>query len=491
MISMLRVLDEFVEAGGRATGVPPATFKVFFSILAAYPLSLNYRLLSTSVLSNPVHRHLYFAVTGLTICIFNFGLLTYHSIVSVLVTYFITRSSIAATPLSVVIGFFFHMTYLTLGYAAVANDETYDIRWTTAQCVLCLRHIGLLFDLWDGKASSSGSSPAPLTTRPSLLELIAHTYFFGGFLVGPQFPMARYRTFIEHDPNKSFLENSVNQTEQPEDLKQSQFHQSSFLTAVSRLVIGLIYIGFFVVGSGIVPQSYMLSTSFLKESTFIYKMFYILLWGKVVLYKYVGSWLLAEGSCIMTGLTYNGLDENGNVLWNACANVKIRKYETAATFREIIASFNVNTNRWTQDYVFKRLKFLGSKALSTAISLFFLALWHGLFSGYFVCFALEFIIMKFESDVTYLKNKFPKVLQIWEQVPAFIRFIIGKWFTLQFLGYALVSFCLLSWNRWSQVYASVYYIGHIIFTVWIVGFPLVNMLLSRFSKEYIYTEKKE
>ena len=62
-----------------------------------------------------------------------------------------------------------------------------------------------------------------------------------------------------------------------------------------------------------------------------------------------------------SGLTYNGLDENGNILWNSCANIEIAKYESADTFRGIIASFNVNTNKWVQNYIFKRLKFLGSK----------------------------------------------------------------------------------------------------------------------------------
>ena len=50
-------------------------------------------------------------------------------------------------------------------------------------------------------------------------------------------------------------------------------------------------------------------------------------------------------------------------------------------------------------YVFKRLRFLGSKELSQAVTLFFLALWHGLYTGYFVNFAFEFFIVIFEKQV--------------------------------------------------------------------------------------------
>ncbi len=48
----------------------------------------------------------------------------------------------------------------------------------------------------------------------------------------------------------------------------------------------------------------------------------------------------------MTGLTYNGEDENGNNLWDGCRNIYIRKYESASSCQQIILSFNVNTNKW-------------------------------------------------------------------------------------------------------------------------------------------------
>ena len=53
-----------------------------------------------------------------------------------------------------------------------------------------------------------------------------------------------------------------------------------------------------------------------------------------------------EGSCILTGLTYNGKDENGNDLWDGCANIKIIRFETAVTCGQTITAFNVNTNQW-------------------------------------------------------------------------------------------------------------------------------------------------
>ena len=37
-----------------------------------------------------------------------------------------------------------------------------------------------------------------LNSVPSFLEIAGHTYFFGGFLVGPQFPMKRYLDFVHY-----------------------------------------------------------------------------------------------------------------------------------------------------------------------------------------------------------------------------------------------------------------------------------------------------
>ena len=50
-------------------------------------------------------------------------------------------------------------------------------------------------------------------------------------------------------------------------------------------------------------------------------------------------------------------------------------------------------------HIFKRLKFLGNKVMSQMATLLFLALWHGLHSGYILCFSMEFIIVNVERQV--------------------------------------------------------------------------------------------
>lgn len=100
------------------------------------------------------------------------------------------------------------------------------------------------------------------------------------------------------------------------------------------------------------------------------------------------------------GLSYNGKDKNGIVKWDGCKNVDLWTFENATQFNHYILSFNMNTNHWCAEYIYKRLKFLGSRHASQFFTLLFLAVWHGFHSGYYVTFLMEFIIMYFEKDVS-------------------------------------------------------------------------------------------
>ncbi|GFW03113.1 lysophospholipid acyltransferase 5 [Trichonephila clavipes] len=53
---------------------------------------------------------------------------------------------------------------------------------------------------------SNEQKKTTLKKCPSLLEIAGHSYFFGGFMVGPQFPMKRYLDFIQGNySEKAFL----------------------------------------------------------------------------------------------------------------------------------------------------------------------------------------------------------------------------------------------------------------------------------------------
>jgi len=203
------------------------------------------------------------------------------------------------------------------------------------------------------------------------------------------------------------------------------------------------------------------------------------LYGKIMLYKYVSCWIVTEGACIYAGMAYNGKDAQGRSLWNGCENIHVSLFERAYKFGHIIASFNKCTNLWVGHYVYKRLKFLGNRYISQFAALLFLAVWHGLHSGYYICFFMEFIVMNTEKGLESMLVK-NDAIQRWHntKIGFWIDVVVLKTLVTCYFGYCTLSFGLLKFESWWQVYKDLYFNGCIIFGLWPLYAPLVKMLLK-------------
>ncbi|XP_076318423.1 lysophospholipid acyltransferase 5-like isoform X2 [Tachypleus tridentatus] len=329
---------------------------------------------------------------------------------------------IGGTVLSVIFSISFFMGYLLIGYYYTGTQD-YDIKWTIPHCVLTLRLIGKAFR----RPKENCTSQSSISTGDW------RTYLFFWRLFS--------RPTVFYEKIHGFCWWCVCREEGSKASLQEVFWK---------------------------------------------KMLIMTLWGKIVLYKYVACWLLSEGSCTMTGMTYNGQDKNGSDLWDGCCNVKIWDNETTCTFDGLIQSFNINTNLWVAKYIFKRLRFLGNKLLSQAITLLFLAMWHGLHSGYYMCFFNEFLVMKMEKDVTSLVDRLPAVKAFLNlsslQLPIYI---LKKFYLLFGMSYCVMPFVLLSASRWLKVYSSLYFVCHIIYIGWhVIYFVMKKMkLVSRLNPD--------
>ncbi|KFV86538.1 Lysophospholipid acyltransferase 5, partial [Struthio camelus australis] len=405
--------------------------------------------------------HLYNVFTGLSIAYFNFGMQFFHSLLCVLVQFLILRL-MGRTITAVFTSFFFQMTYLMAGYYFTATEH-YDIKWTMPHCVLTLKLIGLAIDYYDGGKDSEFLTPqqSVFAVRgvPTLLEVSGFSYFYGAFMVGPQFSMTDYQKLARSE-----------MTDVPGQ------RPNSFVPALKRLSLGLLFLVTYTLSSPYISDEYLISDDYM-EKPFWFRCFYILIWGKVILYKYVTCWLVTEGVCILVGLGYNGKDQSGKPTWDACANMKVWLYETTPLFTGTIASFNINTNAWVARYIFKRLKFLGNKLLSQALALFFLAIWHGLHSGYLVCFQMELLIVIVERQVINLVRDSPLLSTL-----ASITVLRPIFYVLQqanhwmFMGYSLVPFCLFTWDKWMKVYKSIYFLGHLLFFTLLLVLPYIRRI---------------
>lgn len=382
-----------------------------------------------------------------------------HATVCILVQFLMLRL-MGRTITTVLCSFFFQMLYLLAGYYYTATEE-YDIKWTMPHCVLTLKLVGMSWDYYDGgkETLSPEQQKSALSSVPSLLEIFGFSYFYGGFLVGPQFTLRSYQKLVAGEltdcPGKP---------------------PNSAVPALKRFALGFLCLLMFTIFSPYYPDSYFLTNEY-EAQPFWYRCVFILLWAKFNLYKYVSCWVIAEGACILSGLGYNGVDDDGKHLWNACTNMKVWIFETTPHFQGTISSFNINTNAWAARHVFKRLKFLGNKTLSHVTTLFFLAIWHGLHSGYIMCFSMEFFIIVIERQAQALVRDSPMLTKLANSALYPFIYVVQQFLHWFLMGYSLMPFCLFYYDKWLKVYLSVYFSGHVFLILAFLILPYLRKAL--------------
>lgn len=91
------------------------------------------------------------------------------------------------------------------------------------------------------------------------------------------------------------------------------------------------------------------------------RIFYIQFCGFIERTKYYGVWTLTEGASILTGLGFTGYSPSGKSLWEGAANVKIGLIEFPPNFKILLDSWNMKTNVWLRECVYKRVTPKGKK----------------------------------------------------------------------------------------------------------------------------------
>jgi hypothetical protein len=86
-----------------------------------------------------------------------------------------------------------------------------------------------------------------------------------------------------------------------------------------------------------------------------------------------------QGASILTGLGFTGYSPSGTSLWDGASNVRIREIETPSNFKVLIDSWNMKTNVWLRECVYKRVTPKGKKPgfSSSMITFGTSALWVG------------------------------------------------------------------------------------------------------------------
>lgn len=248
---------------------------------------------------------------------------------------------------------------------------------------MVLRLIGLSVDVSDSvkKPEVLAITDSRPYKIPSIREVFGFAYFPSTVIIGPQVSFKRYMEFVDHKYDVG---------------------QHNFKHGLTRFAVGAFYLAVYqLLALFVVPEGLFLTEQF-GQTNFFYKLFIVSIWGRASLYKYISCWIMSEGATICSGMTFVSRDEKtGEEDWTGCTNIKLRTFENTYNFGDYVASFNVQTNLWVFNYVYKRLRFLNNKNISHISALMFLAVWHGFHDGYYMTFFMEFLLIHFEKEVNF------------------------------------------------------------------------------------------
>ncbi|KAG6813196.1 hypothetical protein H0H92_013316 [Tricholoma furcatifolium] len=380
-------MDALFVPLANAVGASVDQIKLISCLLIAYPLgSVFVRVPS----SQPTLRHLF----SITVALFFFFPVLklyqgfFQLLLSILVTYVLAAFDKSARMPWLV--FAFVMGHLTINHVIRAiyglSYETMEI--TGPQMVLTMKLTTFAWNVWDGRRPAADldkwQTEKRITEYPSLIEFLGYAFYFPGILVGPYLDFQEYRSLVNetvfHDDKVK--EKTKGGRKLPSGRKR---------VAYGKMVLGLVFLGIFVVLGGQNNFSTALTPKFMEHNIFV-RMPSILLfqaYGFFERSKYYAVWTLTEGASIVTGLGFTGFSE-GKSTWNGAANVKILEIEIPSNFKVLLDSWNMKTNVWLRECIYKRVTPKGKKPgfKSSMITFFTSAFWHGIAGGYYLTFLM-------------------------------------------------------------------------------------------------------
>eukprot|EP00124_Ichthyophonus_hoferi_P005987 Ihof_evm2s1098 gene=Ihof_evmTU2s1098 len=279
-------------------GAPAEGVALILALFLGLPLAALYQFIISRL---PIFlRHVYVVITGVFLLYFNYEWQMLFVLGSILATWLV-MVYLGPTQDAATASFVFNMLLLLGAYRVYATDN-YDINWTTAQCVMCLRLIAVVFDYADSRKQeeemTSDQKVNHVKQAPGLLEMFSFCLFFPALLVGPQITIRHYRAFMEQTNGGT------------NDRPSCMDCVTPALVAFSQ---GIVVLAVYHFLNPIFPVEYYATEEFLDIIPVWQKIGFMYLRGFVFFLPYMACWLFAEAACIMTGISYFGRSKDGSI----------------------------------------------------------------------------------------------------------------------------------------------------------------------------------
>ncbi|XXG96711.1 CAAX prenyl protease [Hypoxylon texense] len=457
---MLPYINKPFELLSGAVGASPDELKLIFSFLLSYPLAA---LLKRVPDARPQYKNLFIIGGGLFYLVGLYSLYTgvrtifIASAGTYALAYFLRTS--AYMPWIAFVFLMSHMAVNQLARQFADNPAAIDI--TGAQMVLVMKLSAFAWNVADGTLPEDQLSDFQKSRRilklPGLLDYAGYVLFFPSLFAGPAFDYNEYKGWIEC--SMFDVPATIDPAKKPPTRKKRKIPRSG-TPAMLKMASGLVWIYLFLNLSKWYSHEVLLGDYFMTIG-FLRRVFTMHMVGFTARTKYYGVWSLAEGSCILAGLGFNGVDPvTGKVFWNRLQNINPWGVESAQNSRAYLENWNMNTNKWLRYYIYLRVTPRNRKPGFRASMATFVtsAFWHGFYPGYYLSFILASFVQTTAKNLR--RNVRPFFLDPATQKPLPTKkyYDIASWFATQAtFSFVVAPFVILRLDHSLQAWGRVYY----------------------------------
>ncbi|KAI0554943.1 MBOAT family protein [Xylaria curta] len=455
---MLPYINKPFELLSGAVGASPDELKLIFSFLLSYPLA---GVLKRIPDSRPDYKNLFIISGGLFYLVGLYSLWTgiRTLFISSAVTYGLAHY-LRTSPYMPWMAFVFLMGHMAVNQLTrqFANDPAVvDI--TGAQMVMVMKLSAFAWNVFDGTLPedqlSDHQKDRRIVSLPGFLDYAGYVLFFPSLFAGPAFDYNEYRGWI--DCSMFNVPATVDPSKKPPTRKRRKIPRSG-TPATWKMVSGLLWIFAFLNFSKWYSPSVLFNDKYMTYS-FVRRVFILHMVGFTARTKYYGVWFLAEGSCILAGLGFNGIDPTtGRVSWNRLQNINPWGVELAQNSRAYLENWNMNTNKWLRYYIYLRVTPRNRKPGFRASMATFVtsAFWHGFYPGYYLAFVLASFVQTAAKH--YRRNLRPFFLDPLSQKPLSNKkyYDFASWLATQTtFSFVAAPFIILGFKESLQVWSRV------------------------------------
>ncbi|XDG01205.1 hypothetical protein ABKA04_000820 [Annulohypoxylon sp. FPYF3050] len=456
---MLPYINKPFEFLSGIVGASPDELKLIFSFFISYPLA---GLLKRVPDTRPEYKNAFVISGGLFYLVGLYSLWTgvRTLLISSTVTYALAhylRTS-AYMPWITFLFLMGHMAANQLTRQFADNPAEIDI--TGAQMVLVMKLSAFAWNVADGTLPEDQLSDFQKSRRilklPSLLDYAGYVLFFPSLLTGPAFDYNEYRGWL--DCTMFDVPATIDPAKKPPTRKKRKIPRSA-TPAMWKLASGCIWVYLFLNLIKYYSHEVLLDDQFMKLGL-LRRIFTMHMVGFTARTKYYGVWSMAEGSCILAGLGYNGVDPvTGKISWDRLQNINPWGVETAQNSRAYLGNWNMNTNKWLRYYVYLRVTPRNRKPGFRASMATFVtsAFWHGFYPGYYLSFVLASFVQ--QAAKNYRRTIRPFFLDPVTQkpLPSKKYYDFASWLATQTtFSFVVAPFVILRFDQsilaWSRVY---------------------------------------